>query len=35
MKIDPARLAEISVDLGVISPRRDENFSYEQLTRDQ
>ena len=29
----PARIAEISVDLGEISPRRDESFSYEHLSR--
>ena len=36
MITEPARLAEISVDLGEISPRRDESFSYEHsswLTR--
>jgi len=26
---EPARLAEISVNLGEISPRRDENYPYE------
>ena len=31
MITEPARLAETSVDLGKISPTRDENFSYEHL----
>ena len=33
MITEPARLAEISVDLGEISSRRDENFSYEHSSR--
>ena len=33
MITEPARLAEISVDLTGISPRRDENFPYEQTSR--
>ena len=30
---EPARLAEISVDLTEISPRRDKNFPYEHISR--
>ena len=30
MITEPARLAETSVDLGKISPTRDENFSYDR-----
>ena len=33
MITEPARFAEISVDLGEISPRWDENFSYEHSSR--
>ena len=33
MITEPARLAEISVDLGEISSRRDENFSYKHSSR--
>ena len=33
MITEPARLTEISVDLAEISPRRDENFPYEQSSR--
>ena len=33
MITEPARLTEISVDLGEISPRRDENFSYDEPSR--
>jgi len=31
---ESARLSEVSVDLGKISPRRDENFRYDSGRRD-
>ena len=35
MRSEPARLSEISLDFGEITPTRDENFPYEHVEVDQ